>query len=171
MNFLKNLKKQDKFQKVLSEFTDLNLKKNISKSLSNKNEMDKIDLKTLKKGLLTPMNDLLTRKSKNIRPFLTLATSELLNIKEREDDLILKIAGLTEIIHNNTLIIDDIQDKSKIRRGEICTYLKYGIDTSLNSSNFFSFYLPTRFIEIVKTENKLQEYEILNCYLDCIKDL
>ena len=44
--------------------------------------------------------------------------------------------GLTEIIHNASLIIDDIQDGSEKRRGEICTYKKFGTDVAINAGNF-----------------------------------
>ena len=171
MNFLKAINKHDKFKAILKDFIQIDLKKNLSKHLVQSEKISQIDVKTLKKGLILPMEDLIFRKSKYIRPYIALSVAELLSIKEREDDLLLKIAALNEITHNNTLIIDDIQDSSKIRRGEPCTYLKYGIDTSLNSSNFFSLYLHNRFIELIKTESIEQEYKILNCYMNCMRDL
>ncbi len=47
--------------------------------------------------------------------------------------------GLTEIIHNGTLMIDDVQDQSKLRRGSDCTYIKYGVDIATNTSSFMYF--------------------------------
>lgn len=171
MNFLKGLNKYDKFQKILKDLTKINFPQKIYKHLPNQTNISKIDTNILKKGITLPMHDLIFRNSKSIRPYIALSVAELLSLPERKDDLLLKIAALNELTHNNTLIIDDIQDSSKIRRGEPCTYIKYGIDTSLNSSNFYSLYFNYRFIELIDTRDKIQEYEILECYMDCVRDL
>lgn len=50
-----------------------------------------------------------------------------------------EIAALCEIIHNGTLVIDDIEDSSKVRRNKPCVHLLYGVDISLNAGNFMYF--------------------------------
>ena len=56
------------------------------------------------------------------------------------------IAALCEIIHNGTLIVDDIEDNryiisnfSSIRRNKQCVHLLYGVDISVNAGNFMYF--------------------------------
>lgn len=44
--------------------------------------------------------------------------------------------GLTEIVHNGSLMIDDIEDGSHKRRGDLCTHKKFGIDVAINAGNF-----------------------------------
>lgn len=44
--------------------------------------------------------------------------------------------GLTEIVHNGSLMIDDIEDGSQKRRGDLCTHHKYGLDVAVNAGNF-----------------------------------
>jgi len=44
--------------------------------------------------------------------------------------------GLTELVHNASLIIDDIEDDSNKRRGDLCLHKKYGIDVSINAGNY-----------------------------------
>ena len=44
--------------------------------------------------------------------------------------------GLTEIVHNGSLMIDDIEDGSKMRRGELCSHKKFGVDVAVNAGNF-----------------------------------
>ena len=34
---------------------------------------------------------------------------------------------------------DDIEDDSELRRGEPCTYKKFGVDIAINTSNFMYF--------------------------------
>jgi geranylgeranyl pyrophosphate synthase len=47
--------------------------------------------------------------------------------------------GITELIHNGSLIVDDIEDRSQKRRGDLCTYLKFGTDIAINAGNFIYF--------------------------------
>lgn len=49
--------------------------------------------------------------------------------------------GLTELIHNGSLMIDDVQDSSQSRRGDKCTHLKYGLDVAVNAGNIL-YYAP-----------------------------
>lgn len=44
---------------------------------------------------------------------------------------------MTEIIHNGSLVIDDIEDDSDFRRGRPCLHKiqKYGVDISINVAN------------------------------------
>ena len=49
------------------------------------------------------------------------------------------IAALCEIIHNGTLIVDDIEDSSTTRRDKECVHLLYGVDISVNAGNFMYF--------------------------------
>ena len=91
---------------------------------------------------MTPVYDLLDRGGKMIRPVLGMIFSECYGRKWDHEDInqdILFICGLTELIHNGSLIIDDIEDKSLMRRGDKCIHLKYGTDYAVNSGNLMYF--------------------------------
>lgn len=60
---------------------------------------------------------------KRIRPILAIISGKLVGGKEK--DILPAAAGL-EILHNYSLIIDDIIDKSTLRRGEPTLWKKYG---------------------------------------------
>ena len=60
---------------------------------------------------------------------------------------------LVEIIHNGTLIIDDIEDNSELRRGKPCTHNIFGIDIAINAGNFM-YYLPYLIIKNSKLNEK-----------------
>ena len=60
---------------------------------------------------------------KRLRPALTLISAKMMGGKEK--DTIYPAAG-TEILHNSTLITDDIIDHSEIRRGKPTVWKKYG---------------------------------------------
>ena len=52
--------------------------------------------------------------------------------KNPNQDILWALA-LTEIMHNASLMIDDLEDKSLMRRGDQCIHLKYGDDYTCNT--------------------------------------
>lgn len=49
------------------------------------------------------------------------------------------IIGVTEMLHNASLLIDDIEDSSKLRRGFPVAHSIYGIPSVINSANYVYF--------------------------------
>ena len=93
---------------------------------------------------MEPIYDLLDRGGKRWRPCLGMLFAEcfgrdIRNFEANKD--IFYACGLTEIIHNGSLMIDDLQDSSLLRRGLPCTYLKYGIDYAVNAGTLM-YYAP-----------------------------
>jgi geranylgeranyl diphosphate synthase, type III len=68
-------------------------------------------------------------KGKNIRNKIIKFLGQKYNIDKND---IQKIIEIVDKIHNSSLILDDIEDDSKIRRGKECAHLKYGIALSIN---------------------------------------
>lgn len=73
---------------------------------------DKVDKEAIDRGLLEPTYDLLDRGGKRWRPALGLMFARMygrnvLNEFEKNKDVFF-ICGLTEVIHNATLMIDDL---------------------------------------------------------------
>jgi geranylgeranyl pyrophosphate synthase len=95
-------------------------------------------LEALDKGIAEPIWEILDRGGKRWRPVLFLLVCEALG--KRADDY-LDFAIIPEVIHNGTLIIDDIEDSSELRRGKPCTYKIYGVDVAVNAGNTM-YYLP-----------------------------
>lgn len=90
------------------------------------------------KSLSDPIWDLLERGGKRWRPALCMLIAEMQGHDRSE---VFEIAAACEVIHNGTLIIDDIEDSSQIRRNKPCVHHLYGIDISLNAGNFM-YYAP-----------------------------
>jgi geranylgeranyl diphosphate synthase type I len=72
------------------------------------------------------------RGGKRIRPLLTLLTCKACG---GNPTAAIKTAALIEIFHNFTLVHDDIEDNSQMRRGEPTLNVKYGIPVALNSGD------------------------------------
>ncbi len=80
-------------------------------------------------GLLWEM---LERGGKRFRPALCLLCCEAVGGKPRK---VLPAAAAIELFHTLTLIHDDIEDSSLLRRGEPCLHIKYGIPLAINAGD------------------------------------
>ncbi len=70
---------------------------------------------------------------KRIRPMLCLLTAHYLGVPMREA---LPFATAIEIMHNFTLVHDDIEDADKWRRGRLSVWSKYGFEHGINIGDF-----------------------------------
>lgn len=116
---------------------DLNiLETKIAETFSENTELNK----TLKKFLTTP--------SKRLRPLLSFLYLRAVfnNITEKQMEVILAI----ELIHNATLIHDDIIDNSMERRQEKTLNAKFDNDFAVMAGDFL---LTTALEKIINTEN------------------
>ncbi len=80
-------------------------------------------------SLFEPMRDLFSRGGKRIRPALCIISCEAVGGKKEKA---IKAASFIEMVHNFTLIHDDIADKSELRRGKPCLHHTYGLGFSIN---------------------------------------
>jgi Geranylgeranyl pyrophosphate synthase len=107
------------------------------------------NLEPLNKAIADPIWDMLDRGGKRWRPALFLLICEALG---KQDSYCIDFAVIPEVIHNGTLVIDDIEDSSEMRRGKPCTYKIYQLDISVNAGNAM-YYLPL--LPIMANRDKL----------------
>lgn len=89
-------------------------------------------------ALAAPCNYFLQFESKKLRPILGYLIYKAISSKEsKQIDLFLI---MPEILHSASLIMDDVEDNARLRRGAPCLHIKYGIDTAVNLSNALYFY-------------------------------
>lgn len=86
--------------------------------------------------LLEPYKYLLQLPGKQVRTKLSQAFNHWLNVP---DDKLQVIITVTEMLHNASLLIDDIEDSSKLRRGFPVAHSIYGIPSVINSANYVYF--------------------------------
>ena len=96
------------------------------------------NMETVDKAIAKPIWDMLDRGGKRWRPALFLIICEALG---KTSDYCLDFSIIPEVVHNGTLIIDDIEDSSMVRRGKPCTYRIFGMDIAVNVGNAM-YYLP-----------------------------
>ncbi|KAM4607060.1 geranylgeranyl pyrophosphate synthase [Polymixia lowei] len=86
--------------------------------------------------LLEPYKYLLQLPGKQVRTKLSQAFNHWLNVPEDKLQVIIEV---TEMLHNASLLIDDIEDSSKLRRGFPVAHSIYGIPSVINSANYVYF--------------------------------
>mgnify|MGYP001766583826 FL=1 len=80
-------------------------------------------------------NDSSSKTGKRLRPMLLLTSSQLFGHQPLD---LLPAAVAMEVLHNYTLIHDDIEDLGQIRFGRECMWRRYGLAQALNVGDFLS---------------------------------
>lgn len=98
----------------------------------------------LERVLLLPIRDLTGRGGKRIRGRLVELGYELADPRPLSSLLSQRFckmgAEIVELIHAGSLVVDDIEDGSKIRRGEPSLHQRYGLPIALNAGNWLYFW-------------------------------
>ncbi len=79
-----------------------------------------------------PIWELLNRGGKRFRPVMCILSCESVGGKAKSA---IHTASIIELFHNFTLIHDDIEDDSEMRRGQPCIHKLYGIPITINSGD------------------------------------
>jgi geranylgeranyl pyrophosphate synthase len=87
--------------------------------------------------LLAPIRDILGRPGKSFRANLVRASFALVNDTESPPA---ELSAALEILHAGSLIVDDIADQSRERRGGPCVHLTFGVPRALNAGNYMYFW-------------------------------
>jgi len=124
------------------------------------------DPEAIEAALSTPVWDLLDRGGKRWRAVVFLVLVEGLGA-DPED--LLPYAVIPEILHNGTIIVDDVEDGATMRRGEEAIHHRYGQDVALNAGNAL-YFVPLKIVERdpgdLDAETRLAVYEMLTYELN-----
>ncbi|KAI8390084.1 geranylgeranyl pyrophosphate synthase [Blakeslea trispora] len=108
--------------------------------------------------ILEPYNYLISHPGKEIRTKLISAFDSWLDVPKETVNVINKVVGM---LHNASLMIDDVQDDSDLRRGVPVAHHIYGVPQTINTANYVIF---TALQEVMK----LNHPEMMNV---CIEEL
>jgi len=112
----------------------------------------------LNKSVAEPIWDFLDRGGKRWRPSLFLLVAEALG---KDPNELLEFAIIPEVIHNGSIMIDDVEDNSEFRRGKPCTHKLFGVDIAINVGNAM-YYLPL--FPLIKNRGKLSAEKLSKIY-------
>jgi len=115
-------------------------------------------IKPLDKSLAEPIWDFLDRGGKRWRPALFLLFTEALGGDvERVKDF----TATLEFLHEGSIMHDDIEDDSEMRRGKPCTHKQFGIDVAINAGSFMYF---LAFFPLIKNREKFKAETMLRAW-------
>lgn len=92
------------------------------------------------------------RGGKRLRPVIMFLVSEALG---KGKEFVKEEAAIVELFHNFTLIHDDIEDNSKLRRGKPTLHEIYGVPLALNIGDALYTYVWIRLLDL---EKKVAEF-------------
>ncbi len=122
-------------------------------------------LDSAQNAILDPFWELMDRGGKRWRPVLFLLITEAVGGDlEKVKDIVM----IPEVVHNGTLIIDDIEDQGELRRGKPCIHKIFGVDIAVNVGNFMYFY---PLLALMKNKNKFSETTLVRAYEVYIQEM
>ncbi|KAL0936244.1 geranylgeranyl pyrophosphate synthase [Colletotrichum truncatum] len=135
-----------------SSVTDMTLPEDIGfLAISGENEPKILN----DRALLAPCAYIRSMPSKNLRSLMIEALDQWFLV----DDINLNhIRSIIDLLHNSSLILDDIEDNSPLRRGLPATHRVFGQAQSINSANFM-------FVQAVKLTRSLSNPACLDILL------
>jgi geranylgeranyl pyrophosphate synthase len=118
----------------------------------------------IKVSLLNPVKYVTSNHGKRIRGKLVTLSYRLLGEGSTPSHAEAVQCGIcaevVELIHAGSLVVDDIEDGSMIRRGKPALHIRYGLPTALNAGNWLYFW-PFQLIKALELPNRtaLSVYE------------
>lgn len=160
--------KESEIEKLLKEKSKI-IDEVIKKYIPKKYDKDSLEstlgkptyrynLEAPNKAIAEPVWEFLERGGKRWRPALFLLIIEALG---RDPNKFVDLVIIPELVHNGTLMIDDIEDSSDMRRGKPCTYKLFGVDVAINVGNAL-YYLPL--LPLIKNKPNLPKETLLKLY-------
>ncbi|CAG7846589.1 Geranylgeranyl pyrophosphate synthase Short=GGPP synthase; Short=GGPPSase; AltName: Full=(2E,6E)-farnesyl diphosphate synthase; AltName: Full=Dimethylallyltranstransferase; AltName: Full=Farnesyl diphosphate synthase; AltName: Full=Farnesyltranstransferase; AltName: Full=Geranylgeranyl diphosphate synthase; AltName: Full=Geranyltranstransferase [Serendipita indica DSM 11827] len=86
--------------------------------------------------LLEPYTYMTSQPGKDFRTKMTAAFNDWLKVPEEQLSLIAKIV---QMLHNASLLMDDVEDDAQMRRGIPVAHKIYGVPQTINSANYVYF--------------------------------
>ncbi|GAB1216535.1 hypothetical protein ATERTT37_005751 [Aspergillus terreus] len=75
-----------------------------------------------------------------------------------------RIKNIVHMLHNSSLMLDDIEDASALRRGQPATHTFYGISQTINSANYV-------YVHAVHEVTRLYNPECMDIFVDELRNL
>jgi geranylgeranyl pyrophosphate synthase len=125
-------------------------------------QYDKYYLSEIEKKLMEPVIYYYNIEGGDIRTSLTHYLGTLCSIDAKD---INDVSQLIKLLHNATLVIDDIQDNSSLRRNKPCAHLKFGVSLTINSGYLTIFRVLMEIDKRSDISNELKSLIKENLYL------
>jgi geranylgeranyl pyrophosphate synthase len=116
------------------------------------------NMTALNEAIVNPIWEFLERGGKRWRPALFMIVCEILGKKLTD---FVDFAIIPEVVHNGSLMVDDVEDASEYRRGKLSTYKIFGVDIAINAGNAM-YYLPL--LPLLENKAKVSQRKLAQIY-------
>ncbi|MFZ5439449.1 MAG: polyprenyl synthetase family protein, partial [Myxococcota bacterium] len=129
------------------------------------NLLDGVDLKQLARTMIAPIREITDRGGKAWRSYAALACCDVVLGDSRK---FAEWLAFPEFMHTGSLIVDDVQDKSVVRRGGPAAHLKYGEAIAINAGTA-AYFMGERMLRrsLVSDDAKLLLYDL---YFEALRE-
>jgi geranylgeranyl pyrophosphate synthase/predicted secreted hydrolase len=120
--------------------------------------MEGVDRASMAETLIRPIREMVDRGGKSWRSYAALACCDVVGGDSRKFSQWL---AMPELLHVGSLIIDDVQDKSTVRRGGPCCHVTHGEPIAINSGTAAYFLTQNQLhSEELNDKQKLRIYDL-----------
>ncbi|KAJ7705317.1 isoprenoid synthase domain-containing protein [Mycena rosella] len=105
-------------------------------------------------AVLEPFTYVTSNPGKDVRTQLLAAFNVWINVPE---DKLRAVAKVISMLHNASLMVDDIEDDSQLRRGAPVTHKIYGIPQTINTANYVYFLAYQELLALSGNASELTE--------------
>jgi len=114
---------------------------------------------------MKPIWNFIDRGGKRWRPVLFLLIAEAVGGDlEKIQDIVM----IPEIVHNGSIIVDDIEDQGELRRNQPCLHKIFGLDVAINAGNFMYFY---PLLALIKNKDQFSSDTLVKAYEAYIQEM
>ena len=99
---------------------------------------------------------IVSTQGKMLRPLLVVGTAKLLGATPEQMDIAFTSGVSVELLHNFTLMHDDILDKAPLRRGKESYHIKYGLELAIHDGDIVHSFALTFIKDIESLKLMLQ---------------
>lgn len=115
----------------------------------------------LARALRQPLKEFLLRGGKRIRPIIM----KLCHLAVSGKDGLREALLIPELIHTGTLIVDDIEDSSLLRRGKPALHTLIGEDLAINAGNYL-YFSHSRLLKDVTAEQRAKALSLITVEME-----
>ena len=133
-------------------------------SKEHESYMNGVDIPQLTRTMLKPMREIMDRGGKSWRSYAALVCCDVVGGDSRK---FVQWLAMPELIHIGSLIIDDVQDKSTVRRGGPTCHLIYGESLAINAGTA-AYFIGQKLLIIDELSNA-QKLILYDLYFEALR--
>ncbi len=126
--------------------------------------LDGMDLRQLGRALIQPIREITDRGGKSWRSYAALACCDVVGGDSRK---FIQWLAMPELLHVGSLIIDDIQDRSTVRRGGPAAHIAHGEPLAINAGT--AAYFITQKLLVTDEVSARQKLALYDLYFEAMR--